>query len=60
MMVMDVANPHFNFDDREDEPNSEAQRFYDMLSVSDKPLWPHNGRDCLMLMGDFLKDESNF
>ncbi|KAH6827835.1 hypothetical protein C2S53_015258 [Perilla frutescens var. hirtella] len=42
-MVMDAAGPQYNInatDDDEETLNPDAQRFYDMLKVADKELWP--------------------
>ena len=40
-MVMDVVGPDFNPNEISHEPlNPEAHKFFDMLSVVNKELWP--------------------
>ena len=40
-MVMDAAGPDFNSNEISDEPpNPKAHKFFDMLSVVNKELWP--------------------
>ena len=40
-MVFDAAGPDFTpLEELEEPPNSEAKKFYDMLSAVDKELWP--------------------
>ncbi|KAJ7975669.1 Transposon protein, putative, CACTA, En/Spm sub-class [Quillaja saponaria] len=41
-MVLDAAGPDFNWDDESrirEEPNCDAQNFYDLLKNADEPLW---------------------
>jgi Transposase-associated domain len=38
-MVRDAAGPDFNLDSDEETPNSEAEKFYEMLKAADEPLW---------------------
>jgi hypothetical protein len=38
-MILDVAGPTFDWNVAEQQPNAEAQKFYYLLKVAEKPLW---------------------
>ena len=49
VMVYDVVGPDFTRLEELEEPlNSKAKKFYDMLSVVDKELWPRSEGHALL------------
>ena len=41
-MVLDAAEPYFTAESIEEEPNAQAQNFYNMIRAADKPIYDGN------------------